>query len=156
MGHLSDLISPTINFLIFLGILYWIFKNVVKRHFAGLQDSVTAIYQRAQDKQRQADEKRVECEKKMQNLPQKETQILQQAEHNADSFENEYQEEVRDKIAKLEQESQMRIKAEESFLVDRLNRQLLEEVLAKTKNSFECDSSLRDKAAEKLMGEISP
>ena len=155
VGQITDLLSPFVNFLIFLGILYWTLRGKIKNYFTQLGNNVVAIYERAQEEKRLADAKLSECEEKIKNLPQEKAQILRQVEKSASDFEIQYRDEIKDKIMKLKEDSQARIVAEETLLMNDLNRELVESVLTKTKNLFDQEDSLRAKAIKKLMKGIS-
>ena len=150
-----DLVPPTINFLIFAAILYRLSRNPIKNHFFLLAERVAAVYEKARVRKREADERWDESERKMENFSQKATDVLSQTEKKIKDFETRHQGEMKDKITKFKEDSQTRLKAEETTLVNELNRELVETVLTKTKSSFARDSSLRARAAEELTKDIS-
>ena len=154
IGQVKDLISPFINFMIFIGILYWALKESVKNHFSSYGSRISTFYKQAQTKKKQADGRLNECEAKMKNLLKETSQIFAQAEKDARNFGNEYQNEVKSRIENLSTDSLLRLKAEEASLINQLNKELLDAVLRKAKSSLNKESSLKSKVTENLIREL--
>ena len=154
IGKITDLISPFINFGIFVGILYWAFRGSVKSYFSSYGSRIVTLYKQAQTKKKQADGTLNECEEKMKNLLKETSQIFTQTEKDAAAFGNEYQNEVKNRIEKLSADSLVRLKAEEAALIDQLNKELLDSVLVKAKSSLDQDASLKSKVTANLIREL--
>ena len=151
MPQVTDLASPLVNFAIFAGILYWALKEPVKNYFSRYKNNIAMLYEQAQVKQREADVKLDECKRKMKNLSEETARVFAQAEKNAVDFGNQYQNEMQNKMEKFKVDAQIRLKAEKVSLINELNKELVESVLARTKTALEQDTSLRSKAATNLI-----
>lgn len=153
-GHITDLVAPFANFVMFAGILIYTLKDPIRNYFKNNADKVIETFERAQVKKQEADLKLSDAEVKMKNADKEVKEILTKADTDADNFKKDYKQEVVSKIEKLKVDSKNRVEAEKSALINEINNTLVNEVVAKAKHKVGADSTLRNKATSKLLSEI--
>lgn len=153
-GHISDLIAPFANFVMFAGILIYTLKDPFKNYFNNNAEKVIETFERAQVKKQEADLKLSDAEVKMKNADKEVSEILTKADTDATKFSEDYKQEVINRIEKLKVDSKNKAEAEKSALINEINNTLVNEVVVKAKNKVGANASLRGKATSKLLLEI--
>ena len=154
-GSVTDLLAPAINFLIFVGILYWALKDKFVSHFVNLERSVVEIYGQAQSKKRESTEKLKEQEGKINELQLERERIKQEADDRAKRFAKEYEVKTEQRIVKWRESAEAGLEADKTFLMGQLQEKLLERVLSESEGSLRKDAALRERAAKNLLQELS-
>ena len=154
VGQVTEIISPLINFAIFIGILYWALKKRFRDYFSNYRGRIATLYEQTQIKKKKAERAMNECQEKMRSVSKETSQILTQAEKDASVFGREYQNEVKNKIEKFSVDSRARLKTEGVSLLDQLKRELLDSVLSKAKSSLDGDASLKSKITANLTRDL--
>ena len=154
-GNVTDLISPFINFLIFIGVLYWALKGKVKAYFSNLGKTVAANYSKAQGNKREAEVKFKSYQEKLNGLKSRREEFMNRNKKEIFLFEDDYKQEVQKKIQKFQEDGNAMVSAEKAALSNELTKELLEDILKRVENSFQGEMLLREKAAKNLMKGIS-
>jgi F-type H+-transporting ATPase subunit b len=120
-GTLVDLTYPTINFILLFGTLGIMLRKPVKAMFDKNAEDVTSLFGLAEEKNKEAQIRLDEYNKKMANLDSEKNKILKEAEQNANSFSKEHATETDGLIASLHSDAKNRIESEKIQMGRNLN-----------------------------------
>lgn len=154
-GSLKDLLAPTINFLIFFGVLYWILKDVVVGYFSSLEKNVVEVYHWAQSKKRESAEKLKDQRDKLDRLHEQREVIEKEGGERVKRFAEECGAETKKKIVKWRESLEMGLEADKAFLTRKLQEKLLDSVISKSSDALKRDKALGERATKKLLKDIS-
>ncbi len=150
-GHISDLIAPAVNFIIFSSILYFALRKPVVNSFKENAENVIETYERAQVKKKEADLLYNDADSKMKASESEVQSIVKRSEEECKNFEKNYKAEVQDKIQKFKVDSKQRLVAEKNTLISKLSDDLVSEIVGMAKENISKDGSLKSKATEKML-----
>lgn len=150
-GSLSDLIAPTVNVAILLGVLVWKLKGPLKNYFVNKSQEVANTLERANLKSKEAQIMLEGEERKMNNLQTEIKAIQQQSETEVLVYEKNLSKETEDKTHKLKADANLKIQADKKAMLDELNTELLNEVIAKTKSTIKTNKDYQNKVSNKLL-----
>jgi F0F1-type ATP synthase membrane subunit b/b' len=150
-GSVSDLIAPTVNVGILFLVLILATKNKIKEFFLNKSKNIADTIERADIKSKEANIMLETQKRKMANLESEIKNIHGQAESEVINFEKNISVETQSKISKLKSDAEMKIQAERKFLVDELNAQLIEQVIAKTKTTIKSNKDYQAKVSNKML-----
>lgn len=150
-GSVTDLIAPTVNVVILLAVLIWAVKGKLKAHYLAKAEDVANTIERADIKAKEAALMLQAQEAKMANLNNEVKNILDQANKDVANFEASMKKENSDKITKLTIDSENKITADKKLIVDELNAEILEQVIAKTKATIKSNKDYQGKVTNKML-----
>lgn len=153
-GHhasVTDLIAPTINVGLLLGVLAWKLKGPLHNFFVSKADEVANTLERASLKSKEAQMMLEGESRKMANLQNEMSGIHKQSENDVLQFEKNLSKETEDKTQKLKADANSKIQADKKALMDELNAELLNEVIKKTKTSIKTNKEYQNKVSTKLL-----
>jgi len=150
-GSLTDLIAPAINVTILLAVIIWAIKGKLQAHYKNKSEDVANTIERADIKAKEAALMLQAQEHKMANLDKEVKNILDQAKKDVSNFEENLSKETSDKIAKLNSDSQNKMTADKKLILDELNAEILEQVIAKTKNTIKSNKDYQGKVTNKML-----
>ena len=150
-GSISDLIAPTINVAILLGVLIWKIKGPMKNVFIAKSEEVSNTLERASLKSKEARLMLENEQRKQAHLATEISSIHQQGENDVTAFEKNLAREIEDKSHKLKIDANAKIAAEKKGLMDELNAELLDQVIKQTKETIKTNKDYQSKASTKLL-----
>lgn len=150
-GSLTDLIAPAINVGILLGVLFWKLKGPLKEHFISKSNEVSNTLERASLKSKEAQMMLENEERKLANLNNEIKAINHQSETDVMVFEKNTSKDTEDKTHKLKADANSKIMADKKAVMDELNTELLNQVIAKTKTTIKSNKDYQNKVSTKLM-----
>lgn len=153
-GGISDLIAPAVNFAIFFGILYFALKVKIVDHFNGLADEVRSMMDSAAAKNKDAEAKLAEYESKMKNIDSETSKIKNEYDVDFQKFEKALKDETKTTIARMHRDVENKLASEKSVLVEELNKELVDSVIAKTKSVLDSNAETKKQATNKLISEV--
>jgi F-type H+-transporting ATPase subunit b len=136
-GSISDLIAPAVNVLVLVGFLVWKLKGPLKAHFDNKSTEIANTLERASLKSKEAKIMLETQDKKMANLASEVKAIQTQADADVAHYEKMLAKETEDKTHKLKVDANSKIQADKKQALDELNSELLDQVIKKTKTTFE-------------------
>lgn len=150
-GHISDLIAPTFNVAVLLGILFWKLKGPLHNFFVKKSEEVANTLERASLKSKEAQMMLEGESRKMANLDAEISNIHKQAENEVLAYEKNLSKETEAKTQKLKADANAKIQADKKAVMDELNAQLLNEVINKTKTTIKTNKDYQNKVSSKLL-----
>lgn len=150
-GSASDLIAPAINVALLVGFLVWKLKGPLHTMFTKKAEDVSNTLERASLKSKEAHMMLENEKRKLTTLSNEIKTINQHAENDVLTFEKNLTKEIEDKTHKLKTDATHKIAADKKALVDDLNAQLLDQVIAQTKQTIKTNKEFQSKASTKLL-----
>jgi F0F1-type ATP synthase membrane subunit b/b' len=156
-GHVpsaKDLIAPAFNFIVLFGFLLFKIKKPLKQHFEMKAKKVSEILDRAQVKSKEAQVLFDLNTKKMKEVDQEVVNIQKSAEEDERKFALECEKEAKEKTEKIKHEAIGRVEAEKRALINQLNKELVDDVILKSKKMITTDSNIKKDLTSKVVKEI--
>lgn len=157
-GHhqpsITELIVPTINFVIVFGFILFKIKKPLAKMFDDNSAKIKDLVVLASSRDREAQIKLDTYEKKVSGLDSETKSILESAKKDADDFEVKYAVEVKQTIEKMSKDATLKIESEKNSMLKMLNETLLDEVIAKAKNKISSDSNANKKTTDNLIARL--
>lgn len=150
-GSATDLIAPAVNVLILVGFLVWKLKKPLNETFTKKADDVTNTLERASLKSKEAQMMLENEERKLSNLSSEMKNITEQSDSDVKTYEKNLTKETEEKIQKLKADAASKIAADKKAILDELNAELLNQVIAKTKSTIKTNKDYQSKASTKLL-----
>ncbi len=153
-GGITDLIAPAVNFAIFFTILFLALKNKLVDHFNNLSTEVKSMMESAEAKNKDAEARLKASEQKVKNLEAEMAQIKNEYAQDFAKFEKTTKEEMETTVSRLQRDVQNKLESERNVLIEELNKELVDSVITKTKNTLATNSEAKKQATQKLIAEI--
>lgn len=153
-GSISDLIAPAVNVSILFGVLIWKTKGPLKAFFDNKSKEVEETLERASIKSKEAKMLLETEERKAANLKNEVKAIFDQTNKEVSVFEKNLSKETEEKTQKLKTDANMKIQADKKSQLDELNAELLNQVIAKTKNTIKTNKDYQNKVSTKLLRDL--
>lgn len=150
-GSISDLIAPAFNVVVLFGVLIWATKDKLKAYFDTQADEVKNTLERADIKAKEAAMMLDNQKRKMANLETEVKNIHGQADTDVVVFEKNLSVETEEKIAKMKVDANSKVVADKKSMMDELNAELLEQVVAKTKLTIKNNKDYQSKVSNKML-----
>jgi F0F1-type ATP synthase membrane subunit b/b' len=150
-GSPKDLIAPAVNLFILFSVLIWKLKKPLSIHFTAKSDEVSSTLERASLKSQEAQMMLEMEERKKKNLDGEIKRIWSQVESDIASYEKTTTREVEEKIHKLKIDANSKILADKKDMLDKLNQELLDQVLSKAKYTIKTNKDYQTKVSGKLL-----
>jgi F0F1-type ATP synthase membrane subunit b/b' len=150
-GSVSDLIAPAVNVAILVGFLVWKLKTPLRDYFNKMSEDVANTLERASIKSKEAQLMLESEERKAAALESELKAINQQAETDVSTFEKNLSKEVDEKSHKLKADASAKIQADKKAMMDKLNAELLDQVIKQTKSTIKTNKDFQSKASTKLL-----
>lgn len=150
-GSASDLIAPAVNVALLVGFLVWKLKKPLNDMFTKKAEDITNTLERASLKSKEAHMMLENEQRKIANLSAEMKTLNDQSEADVKTFENNLSRETEDKIQKMKADATTKIAADKKAIMDELNADLLNQVIAKTKTTIKTNKDFQSKASNKLL-----
>jgi F0F1-type ATP synthase membrane subunit b/b' len=148
---ITSLIAPCINVVILFGVLIYVTKDKLKGYFVSKSEEVSNTLDRASIKSKEAQLMLDTQKRKMAALDSEIKNINQQTETDVLTYEKKLSKEVEDKIAKLKVDAASKVQADKKQMMNDLNAELLEQVIAKTKSTIKGNKDFQGKVSSKML-----
>lgn len=150
-GSLSDLLAPTVNFIILVGFIVFKLRGNLKSYFLSYSQNVQTINDRAEAKSKEAQLKYMMFEKKIKNSRTDCENISQNVDTEIANFTKKYQVEMKDKSEKLKSDAIQRLEKEKSDHLQKLHEDFLDSIIQKASNQIESDQDIQNKISKKIL-----
>lgn len=150
-ASIGSLVAPMINVVILFGVLVWKLKKPLHDFFVNKSQDVSNTLERASLKSKEAQMMLEGESRKMSNLQNEIKSIQQQVENDVVAFEKKLAKETEEKSQKLKTDANSKIQADKKALMDELNAELLNQVIAKTKSTIKTNKDYQNKVSSKLL-----
>lgn len=150
-GSAADLIAPAVNVILLGGFLIWKLKGPLKSHFDTKATDISNTLERASLKSKEAQMMLENEQRKISNLSNEISTINEQAEKDVQVYEKNLAKETEEKTQKLKLDANSKIHADKKMMIDELNTELLNQVIAKTKNTIKSNKDYQSKVSTKLL-----
>lgn len=153
-GSPMDLLFPFINFVILMSFIVFKVKKPLSKSFDDMSDEVKKLYSYAEEKDKEAKIKLEMYQEKMKSLPTQEQKIRQESEAEINAYEAALNLETKKSQERITRDAHDRLEGEKKSLINNLNAELLEDMIAKAKGKIKQDQGLQSKVSAKLSSQI--
>lgn len=151
---IKDLMYPAINFAVLVGFVVWKFKTPLSEMFTKKSNDVSSLMQSAAQKNRDAEAKLKTLKDKMANLGSELNKIQKDYETDVLTFTQTQAVETQTTIARTKRDFESKIEGEKNELVEKLNEELLNSVIAKTQQTINANADMKNRATSKIVSEL--
>jgi F-type H+-transporting ATPase subunit b len=153
-ASLKDLMYPTINFVVLVAFLVWKLKAPMKKMFDDKAADVQSLMNSAAQKNKDAEERLKKLQAKMADLGPEVAKIQKDYEQDVATFTQVHADETQSNIARTKRDFEHKLDGEKNELVERLNEDLLNSVIAKTQQTIKGNSDMKNRATSKIVSEL--
>lgn len=150
-GSAADLVAPAVNVAILAGFLVWKLKTPLRNHFITFSQNISNTLERASIKSKEAHMMLDNETRKITGLENEVKTMKQQAENDVAAYEKKIARETEEKAAKMKIDANSKIVADKKAVMDELNAELLNQVIAKTKTTIKGNKDYQSKVGNKLL-----
>lgn len=150
-GSAADLIAPAVNVALLAGFLVWKLKKPLSDSFTKKSEEITNTIERASLKSKEAQMMLENEQRKITNLSSEMKTLNDQSEADVKAFEQKLAKETDEKVQKMKVDATSKISADKKAIMDELNAELLNQVIAKTKTTIKTNKDYQSKASNKLL-----
>lgn len=150
-ASITDLLAPAVNVIIIASFLIWKLKKPMTEMFNKKAEDVSNTIERANIKSKEAQVMLDAQTKKMNHLDQDVKEIFNSSEKEVQNFEKTLASETEEKTRKLKADATLKIEASKKAMVEELNAEILDQVIAKTKSTIKTNKDFQAKASNKLL-----
>lgn len=151
---IKDLMYPAINFAVLAGFLIWKLKKPLSEMFNNQASEVESLMNSAAQKNKDAEERLKTLQAKMSNLNAEIAKIQKDYESDVATFTSTTAEETKATIARTHRDLINKLEGEKNELVEKLNEELLNSVIAKTKQTINGNADMKNRATSKIVSEL--
>lgn len=148
-----DLKYPLVNFIILLAILSKVVKPL-REKFKKQASDVKSLMESAARNNKDAEEKLATFQTKIKNLDSELVKITTDYESDAAQFARNQSEETLTTIARMKRDLENKLQGERKELIDALNHDLLDKVIASTQATIKGNKDFQTRATSKIVSEI--
>lgn len=153
-GHISDLMLPAWNFIPLVIVMIFLLRKPISAAFTKNAEDVEALYNVAEEKDKEAQIKLDMFEKKMNSLKSESEKIMKETKEQIEKIEKHSAAETVDMIQKLNEGADQKVNYEKDQAVRAVNASLVDQVILKAKNKINENKEYKDKVTNKLVSEI--
>lgn len=151
---IKDLMYPAINFTLLVGFAIWKLKGPLKSMFDKQVDDVVAMMNSAEERNKDANAKLSEMQSKVSGLESEVAKITSDYKSDVSNFAINQEKERLSVIERTVRDNKYKINGEEKNLIEELNSDLLDSVIAKTKQTISANAALQATATKNIVSEI--
>lgn len=151
---IKDLMYPAINFIVLVSFLVWKLKGPMKEMFDKKAADIQSLMTSAAQKNKDAEEKLKGLQAKMSNLGSELSKIQKDYEQDVANFITTSSAETQNVIARSKRDYESKIEGERNELVEKLNEDLLSNVIAKTQQTINGSSDMKKNATSKIVSAL--
>ncbi|MDH5580733.1 MAG: ATP synthase F0 subunit B [Bdellovibrionales bacterium] len=153
-GHISELVYPSINFIIFFGFLVWKIKKPLSEMFTTKANEVEEFYKFAEQKNKDAEKKYEEFEEKLKNISKELDLIKSEAQKEEDLYTKQVNDEKDKTLERIQRETQARLESEKNAMIKDLETDLIKKIISRTREQIGGSSDLKSKVTNNLISGI--
>ncbi len=150
-GSAGDLVAPAVNVALLVGFLVWKLKKPLNDMFTKKAEEITNTLERASLKAKEAQMMLENEQRKITNLSTEMKTLADQSDADVKTYEKNLARETEEKIQKMKTDATSKIAADKKAIMDELNAELLNQVIAKTKTTIKTNKDFQSKASNKLL-----
>jgi len=150
-SSITDLIAPTFNVVVLVGLLVYATKDKLKSYFIAQSENVANTLERADIKSKEARMMLEKQKRKMATLEADVKKIHTQAEGDVTRFDQLLAKETSEKISKLNEDAKSKVAANEKQMMSDLNKELLDEVVKQAKSTIKENKDYQGKVSSKML-----
>lgn len=151
---LKDLMYPAINFAVLAAFLIWKLKTPMTEMFNKKAEDIQSLMNSAAQKNKDAEARLKTLQAKMANLGAELAQIQKDYESDVVTFTQTQAIETQATIARTQRDFENKLDGEKNELVEKLNEDLLNSVIAKTQQTINGNSDMKTRATSKIVSEL--
>ena len=151
---IKDLMYPAINFIVLVGFLVWKLKGPMKDMFDKKAADIQSLMTSAAQKNKDAEEKLKTLQGKMANLPSELSKIQKDYDNDVVNFTQTQANETQAVIARSKRDLEGKISGEKNELLEKMNEELLNAVVAKAQQAINGNSDMKNRATSKIVSEL--
>ena len=148
-----DLKYPFINFIILLAILSKVIKPL-REKFNKQADDVKSLMESAARNNKDAEDKLNSFQAKIKNLDSELVKIATDYESDVVQFTKNQSEETQTTISRMKRDLENKLDGEKIELIDELNHDLINKVVANAKSTIKNNKDYQTKATQKIISEL--
>jgi len=156
-GHevsVLDLKFPALNFLILFGFLFFKLRKPLANLFVKYSKDVEELFNHAEKKDKEAQIKLDMYKTKLDQVGNVTKKISEDAKKDVKAYVRKLEKENIEKLERLESDSRDKVLYEKNMMVEEVERELLEQVVALAKNKIGSDKAAQAKATNMLLGKL--
>ena len=150
-SSISDLIAPTFNVVVLIGVLIFATKDKLKGYFITQSENVANTLERADIKSKEAQLMLDGQKRKLASLDADIKKIESESESDVHAYEAKLSKETSQKISKLKEDGHSKAEANKKQMMNDLNKELLEEVMKQTKSTIKDNKEYQSKVSSKML-----
>lgn len=151
---IKDLMYPAINFAVLVGFLVWKLKTPLKEMFIKQAGEVQSLMNSAAAKNKDAEERLKNLQAKMSNLNSEVSKIQKDYETDVSTFTQTQAGETQQTITRFQRDLEKKLEGEKNELVEKMNDELLNSVIAKTQQAINGNADMKTRATSKIVSEL--
>lgn len=151
---IKDLMYPAINFFVLVAFLIWKLKKPMAEMFNKKAADIQSLMTSAAQKNKDAEERLKTLQGKMANLPSEVAKIQKDYESDVITFVQTQSAETQSVISRTKRDLENKIEGEKNELVEKLNEDLLNSVIAKTQQTINGSGEMKNRATSKIVSEL--
>lgn len=152
-ASILDLKYPLVNFIILLAILSKVIKPL-REKFNKQAADVKSLMDSASKNNKDAEERLSNFQHKIKNLDSEIVKITTEYESDAAQFAKIQKEETQTTLARMKRDLENKLEGERKELIDHLNHDLLDKVVASTQTTIKGNKDFQTKATQKIVSEL--
>ncbi|MBF0311906.1 MAG: hypothetical protein HQK50_18550 [Oligoflexia bacterium] len=151
MANFSALITPTINFAIFAGIVVYVARKPIRDFFENRSKSIQEAVERVDVKFKAAAAKLGDAEKRISGLEADKQKLRKDADKELQIFEQEYKAEIERKLLRMGKDAEENLQSEKHTKLSEVKRDLLDSLVLQTKEEIRKNDTYRTKITKKML-----
>jgi F-type H+-transporting ATPase subunit b len=151
---IKDLFYPTINFVVLVGFMIWKLKKPMADMFNKNALDIESLMTSASKKNKDAEERLKDLNAKMANLPIEISKIQKDYANDITNFIKIQAEETQGVIARTKRDFENKLDGERNELIEKLNEDLINNVVAKTQKAINESSEMKKRATSNIVSEL--
>lgn len=151
---IKDLLYPAINFVILVFAMDRILRKKLKAMFNKQAEDIQSLMNSAAQKNKDAEEQLKTLQAKMVNLGTELNKIQKDYESDVANFSQVQSGETQSTITRSKRDFESKIEGERNEILEKLNEELLNSVIAKTQQTINGNSDMKTRATSKIVSEL--
>lgn len=151
---IADLLYPAINFTVLAAFLIWKLKAPMRDMFNKKADEVQSLMTSAAQKNKDAETRLADLQGKMKGLEAEVTKIVADYHGDVALFTTAQAQETQAVIARTKRDLENKLEGEKNELVEKMNEDLLNNVIARTQETIKNNGDMKNRATTKIVSEL--
>lgn len=150
----GSLIAPAFNFIVLFSFIIYKAKIPMKKSFEQKAKRISEILDRAGVKAKEAQVLLDISNKKLSDIDHETAAIMKNTEEDARKMAADSEKDIKEKTEKLKAEAIIRVETEKKNMISDLNKELINDVMKKTKGLITSNSAVQKSLNQKMAQEI--